>query len=63
MERVLQRSFKPSHYHTTGRTGGTFAEKKSTTGAEVLLDGKTLKVQTNYIRPEMLKTLNRHGVL
>jgi len=66
MERVVQRSFKPSQYHTTGHTWGTFREEKchhcrrkprscrNTEGWE----GCKLR----WIQHEMLKALNR-GVL
>ena len=53
MERVFQKSFDPSHYHTIRHTGVS----------KVLLLVKTLKAGKaagcNEIRPEIHKTFNR----
>jgi len=68
MERIFQRSFNPSHYHTTGHTGGEvhLGEENTITEAKAFPAVKTLRAgkvaACDEIRPEMLKALNQ-GVL
>jgi len=58
MERVFQRSFRLSHYYTTGHARDTFREENTINAAEVFLEAGGC----DEIRLEMLKVLNR-GVL
>jgi len=50
MQRVFQRFFKPSHYHTSGHTRGTFWDENTIIASEIRLAVKKRKVGNGGVR-------------